>query len=52
LRGILRDRQNAVETLLEIKRGDIPEKEHAPPAPAEQPTTRQSPAALKRYRNE
>lgn len=52
LRGILRDRQSAVDTLLDLKRGENPEKEDAPPAPAEQPTTRQSPPPLKRYRNE
>ena len=32
LRGVLRDRQTAVNTLLELKRGEITEKEHAPPA--------------------
>lgn len=52
LRGILRDRQSAVDTLLELKRGEIAKKENAPPAPAEQPTTRQSAPSLKRYRNE
>ena len=53
LRGVLRDRQAAVDTLLEMKRGEITEKEDAPPAPAEKPAarSRQRPA-LKRYRNE
>ncbi|MGO9266088.1 MAG: Mu transposase C-terminal domain-containing protein [Candidatus Binataceae bacterium] len=52
LRGVMRDRQAAVDTLLQIKRGESTEKADAPPAPADQTTTRQSPPALKRYRNE
>lgn len=54
LRGVLRDRQSAVDALLEMKRGEITEKENAAPARTEEPpTTKQQPApALKRYRNE
>jgi putative transposase len=33
LRGILRNRQTAVETLLDLKRGEVTEKEDAPSAP-------------------
>ena len=52
LRGVLRDRQAAVDTLLQIKRGESMEKQDAPPAPADKPTARQSAPTLKRYRNE
>lgn len=52
LRGILRDRQSTVDTLIEMKRGEITEKEDAPPAPAAKPAAKQSAPALKRYRNE
>ena len=54
LRGVLRDRQSAVDALLEMKRGEITEKATAAPARTEEPpTTKQQPApALKRYRNE
>ena len=52
LRGVLRDRQTAVNTLLDLKRGEITEKNDAPPAPADKPATKQSQPALKRYRNE
>ena len=48
LRAVLKDRQQAVETLLEIKRGKITEIENAkPPSPA-----KPAAPALKRYRNE
>jgi putative transposase len=48
LRAVLKDRQQAVETLLEIKRGEITEIENAkPPSPA-----KPAAPALKRYRNE
>ena len=50
LRGVLRDRQNAVDTLLEMKRGEITEKEDA--QPADEATAKPSAPALKRYRNE
>jgi putative transposase len=50
LRGVLRDRQAAVETLLEIKRGEVLENEDAPPT--EQPAKTESAPVLKRYRNE
>jgi putative transposase len=53
LRGILRDRQNAVAALLEMKRGEITEKEDAPLSREDNSTTtRQSAPGLKRYRNE
>jgi len=51
LRGILRDRQAAVETLLELKRGERPEKRDAP-TPEEDKKPTKPAAALKRYRNE
>lgn len=51
LRGVLRDRQAAVDTLVEMKRGETTEKDDAPPAPADKPA-KQSAPALKRYRNE
>jgi len=48
LRTVLRDRQQTVDTLLEIKRGEIVETEDAkPPSPTKPPAP-----ALKRYRNE
>ena len=50
LRGILRDRQTAVDTLLQIKRGETREKEDEPPA--DEPEARRPAPALKRYRNE
>lgn len=52
LRSTLRNRQTAIETLLEIKRGDSREKEDAPTAPADKPEAKPSAPALKRYRNE
>jgi len=51
LRGVLRDRQAVVDTLLEMKRGERMEKEDAPPA-GDKPTTKPSAPPLKRYRNE
>ncbi len=51
LRGVLRDRQAAVETLLELKRGEPPEKRDAP-TPEEDKKPTKPAAALKRYRNE
>jgi len=50
LRGVLRDRQAAVDKLLQIKRGEATKKADASPAPADQATISQSPPALKRYR--
>jgi putative transposase len=52
LRGILKDRQRALETLLEIKRGEATETGDAQPAHEEKPEPQQSAPALKRYRNE
>jgi len=52
LRGVLRDRQSAVDSLLEMKRGEKTEEKDAPPAPANKPTTTPSAPALKRYWNE
>ncbi len=51
LRGVLRDRQAAVDTLLELKRGETTERKDEPGTPTDQPTTKPR-AALKRYRNE
>jgi len=54
LRGVLRDRQAAVDSLLEMKRGETgqtTEKEDGPPTPADNPTKESTPV-LKRYRNE
>ncbi|MHC1765218.1 MAG: Mu transposase C-terminal domain-containing protein [Verrucomicrobiia bacterium] len=50
LRGVLRERQDAVNSLLEIKRGQTP-KEDEPPA-SYQPAAKRTAPALKRYRNE
>ncbi len=50
LRGVLRDRQTAVNTLLDLKRGEITENNDEPPA-TDKPASRAAPA-LKRYRNE
>jgi len=52
LRGVLRDRQAAVDTLLQMKRGEITEKKDAPPEAGDKPTTEPSTPPLKRYRNE
>jgi putative transposase len=52
LRGVLRDRQTAVDTLLDLKRGELTEKEDAPPTPANKPAAKRPAPALKRYRNE
>jgi len=52
LRGVLRDRQSAIDTLLEMKRGDATGKEDAPEASADKAKAKQSAPALKRYRNE
>jgi len=49
LRGVLRDRQSAVDTLLEMKRGEVMEKKNA--SAADQPAAK-STTTLKRYRNE
>jgi putative transposase len=51
LRGVLRDRQAAVDTLLEIKRGEVTETIDAPETEAPSPTSKPQPP-LKRYRNE
>ena len=50
LRGVLRQRQSDVDALLEMKRGEIKEKEDA--SPAEPSPTKKSEPPLKRYRNE
>jgi putative transposase len=52
LRGVLRDRQAAVNTLLDLKRGEITEKEDESSTPAERPATTPPMSGLKRYRNE
>jgi putative transposase len=43
LRGVLRDRQAAVDTLLQIKRGESTEREKEDVPPADNPTAKQSP---------
>lgn len=48
LRSVLRDRQHAVDTLLEIKRGEIVEADDAKPLSP----IKETPATFKRYRNE
>lgn len=50
LRGVLKDRQTAVDKLLDLKRGETTEKKVDPPAPTNKPAKRAP--ALKRYRNE
>jgi putative transposase len=52
LRGVLRDRQAAVNTLLDLKHGEITEKEDESSTPAERPATTPPTSGLKRYRNE
>jgi putative transposase len=47
LRSIIQNRQQAVDTLLELKRGSIPEEAHAKLVVAKPPAS-----SLKRYRNE
>jgi putative transposase len=49
LRGVLRDRQAAVNTLIDLKRGDT---EYAPPSTPTDELRKPSTPALKRYRNE
>lgn len=50
LRGVLRDRQVAVDTLLELKHGETTQKKDEP-GTTDQPASKPRPA-LKRYRNE
>jgi len=50
LRGVLRDRQIAVNTLLDLKRGEVMETKDEPPSPTDKAAKRAAPA-LKRYRN-
>lgn len=52
LRSVLRDRQNTVDTLLELKRGESVEKPNAPTKNEEEATVRPATPRLKRYRNE
>jgi putative transposase len=52
LRGVLRDRQAAADTLLQMKRGEFTEEEDEPSeSRSEQPQKRSAPV-IKRYRNE
>ncbi|MDR4466614.1 MAG: DDE-type integrase/transposase/recombinase [Nitrospira sp.] len=51
LRGMLRDRATAVNTLLDLKRGDITKTTEDPPAATDTPA-RPAVSTLKRYRNE
>ncbi len=52
LRGVLRDRQVAVDALIQMKRGEVTEKEDEPTAADNKPTAKPTTPALKRYRNE
>jgi putative transposase len=52
LRGILRNRQSAVDTLLELKRGEAAEKPNAQIQNEEESAVRPAAPRLKRYRNE
>lgn len=52
LRGVLRDRQSAVNTLLEMKRGGITEKDNAPPAPTQEPAATKVSTCSQTDRNE
>lgn len=55
LRGVLRDRESAVNTLLDLKRGGITEKEHAQQESGSAGESAKQPSAvprLKRYKNE
>ena len=55
LRGVLRDRESAVNTLLYLKRGGITEKEHAQQESGSAEESAKPPSAvprLKRYKNE
>ncbi len=55
LRGVLRDRERAVTTLLELKRGGIREHEHAQQDSGSAGPSAKPPSAvvrLKRYKNE
>jgi putative transposase len=52
LRGVLRDRQTAVNTLLDLKRGEVTEKQDAPTEAGDKPTPKPSAPPLRRYRNE
>jgi len=54
LRGVLRHRESAVNTLLDLKRGGITENEHAPEesGSTEEPAKPAAVARLKRYKNE
>ena len=51
LRGVLRDRQAAVDTLLELKRGEPTERKDDQTTGTDRPASKPKPA-LKRYRNE
>jgi putative transposase len=52
LRGLLQDRQAAVDTLLQMKRGEVTENKDAPANQEDQAPTKQTAPRLKRYRNE
>ena len=52
LRDVLRDRQVAVDTLIQMKRGEVMEKEDEPSAADDKSTAKPTKPALKRYRNE
>ena len=52
LRGVLKDRQKAVDTLLELKCGDFKEKPDESPNPTATQPPKRATSELKRYRNE
>jgi putative transposase len=55
LRGVLRDRESALNTLLDLKRGGITEKEHAQQesgSAGESAKPKSAVPRLKRYKNE
>ena len=52
LRAVVRDRQNTVDTLLELKRGESAEKPNTPTKNEEEAAVRPNTPRLKRYRNE
>jgi putative transposase len=50
LRGVLRDRQESVNSLLELKGGQTPKPDESPAS--DQPVAKRPAPAIKRYRNE
>ena len=52
LRSVLKDRQKTVDTLLELKCGEVKEKPDEPPNPTAKQLPKRATPELKRYRNE